>query len=158
MIVASDRAAAGEQVDHSGPVIQEVLRENLDCEIISYRMVPDSIEQLKENMIEITDRQQTELLITIGGTGLSPEDVTPEATRHVIDRIVPGMAEEMRRMAMESSREAMLTRAICGTRGNTLIINLPGTPVQARDCLLAIIDQLPNALATIIGKQESTTS
>lgn len=152
MIVASDRAARGEREDNSGPIIQEVLQENLESTMISYRLVPDCIETLKENMIEITDRHQADLLVTIGGTGLSPEDVTPEATSQVIDRIVPGMAEEMRRVTMQSSRMAMLTRAICGTRGNTLIINLPGSSQDAKSCLQSIIDQLPTALLTLQGK------
>lgn len=146
LIVASDRAAAGTRVDRSGPIIQDFIKKNLNCRISSYRLVPDDIELLKENMIELSDRHEADLLITIGGTGLSPEDVTPEATRLVIDRAIPGMAEEMRRSALKSSRKAMLTRAICGTRGNTLIINLPGSAKDAQYCLESIIDQLPDAL------------
>ncbi len=153
MIVASDRAAAGEREDDSGPVIQELIKSNLlNSELTAYQVLPDCMETLREHMIEMADRHRTDLLITIGGTGLSPGDVTPEATRQVIDRIVPGMAEEMRRKAMKSSRKAMLTRAICGTRGNTLIINLPGSPEEATYCLESIIDQVSNALHILQGK------
>ncbi|WP_202080798.1 MogA/MoaB family molybdenum cofactor biosynthesis protein [Caldalkalibacillus salinus] len=154
MITASDRASRGEREDDSGPVIQELIQSHLDSEVISYRILPDDIETLKENMIEIVDRHRADLMITIGGTSLSPEDVTPEATRLVIDRIVPGMAEEMRRHAMTYSRQAMLTRALCGTRGNTLIINLPGAPDAAKYCLQAISDQLPNALQILQGERK----
>lgn len=155
IIVASNRASKGEQVDHSGPVVKEVLCQHLDCEVMIYRVLPDCIETLQENMIEITDRHHVDLLVTVGGTGLSPDDVTPEATRHVIDRIIPGMAEEMRRKAMETSRLAMLTRAICGTRGHTLVINLPGAVQEAQTCLEAIIDQLPNALTILQGEERT---
>lgn len=153
LIVASDKASRGERIDDCGPVIQKRLEEYLDCQIMDYRILADDIEILKENMIELTDRHQVDLLVTVGGTSLAPEDVTPEATRLVIDRIIPGMAEEMRRKAMQSSRVAMLTRAICGTRGNTLIINLPGAIDSAQYCLDSIIDQLHNALLTLQGRQ-----
>jgi molybdopterin adenylyltransferase len=151
VITVSDRASRNEKVDDSGPVIQEYIRENLECHIISHRVLPDDIETLKENMIELCDRHKADLLVTIGGTSLSPEDVTPEATRLVIDRIIPGMAEEMRRKAMRFSRQAMLTRALCGTRGNTLVINLPGAPDAALYCLRSIMDQLSNALLILQG-------
>lgn len=153
LIVASDRASRGEREDTSGPAIQKILQSELECEVVERRVSPDDIETLMENMIELTDRHHVDLLLTIGGTGLSPEDVTPEATRLVVDRRIPGMAEEMRRKAMESSREAMLTRAICGTRGNTLIINLPGAIESATYCLQSIIDQLPNALTILQDKK-----
>jgi molybdopterin adenylyltransferase len=157
MITASDRASRDERFDDSGPVIQELIRTNLESKLITYRILPDDIETLKENMIEICDRHKADLLITIGGTSLSPEDVTPEATRLVIDRIIPGMAEEMRRKAMSFSRQAMLTRALCGTRGNTLIINLPGAPDAAEYCMQSIMDQLPNALMILQGDKRAFT-
>ncbi|MDQ0340436.1 molybdenum cofactor synthesis domain-containing protein [Caldalkalibacillus uzonensis] len=153
IVVASNKASRGERVDNSGPAVKDVLTHHLEANVIIYRVLPDCIETLKENMIEITDRHQVDLLVTVGGTGLSPDDVTPEATRQVIDRVVPGMAEEMRRKALESSRLAMFTRAICGTRGNSLIINLPGAVQDAQTCLEAIIDQLPNALTILRGEE-----
>lgn len=154
MIVASNKASRGERVDDSGPVIKDVLTSHLDCEILDYRILPDCIETLKENMIELTDRHHVHLLVTVGGTGLSPDDVTPEATWQVIDRSVPGLAEEMRRKALQQTPKALFTRAICGTRGNSLIINLPGTVREAQICLEAIIGQLPEALTILCGKGE----
>jgi molybdopterin adenylyltransferase len=154
MITASDRASRGERMDDAGPIIQDLVKKHLECEVIAYRVLPDCIETLKENMIELSDRHKADLLITVGGTSLAPEDVTPEATRMVIDRIIPGMAEEMRRQAMSFSRQAMLTRAICGTRGNTLIINLPGAVDAAQFCLESIMDQLATALMILQGKRE----
>jgi molybdopterin adenylyltransferase len=154
MVIASDRASRGERIDDSGPIVEDLIKKSLPCEIISYRISPDCMQTLKEHMIELSDRHKADLLITVGGTSLSPEDVTPEATRQVIDRAIPGMAEEMRRQAMTYSRQAMLTRAICGTRGNTLIINLPGAPDAAQYCLQSIISQLPNALMILQGQRE----
>mgnify|MGYP001274114641 CR=1 FL=1 len=154
MIVASNKASRGERADDSGPVVQDVLTNHLPCEVLVYRVLPDCIETLKENMIEMTDRHQVDLLLTVGGTGLSPDDVTPEATWQVIDRSVPGMAEEMRRKALQQTPKALFTRAICGTRGNSLIINLPGTMPEAQICLEAIIDQLREALTILRGEGE----
>lgn len=153
IITVSNRASSGEKVDESGPAIQELIQEHLSCEIMGYRVLPDCIETLKENMIELVDRHRADLVLTIGGTGVSPEDVTPEATRDVIDRAIPGMAEEMRRKAMELTRYAMITRALCGTRGNALIINLPGSLTAAKYCLESIMDQLDNAMLIIHGKK-----
>lgn len=153
LIVASDRASRGEREDTSGPAIQQLIESKLDCKVVERRVLPDDIETLTENMIELTDRHQIDLLLTIGGTGLSPEDVTPEATKLVIDRKVPGIGEEMRRKFMEISREGMLTRAICGTRGNSLIINLPGAIETAKYGLQAVSDQLHNALLILQGKK-----
>lgn len=151
IITASNRASRGERKDDSGPAIQELIQKQLACTITDYRVLPDCIETLKENMIEIVDRRKADLLITVGGTSLSPEDVTPEATQMVIDRAIPGMAEEMRRQAMTFSRQAMLTRALCGTRGNTLIINLPGAQDAAMNCLQSIMDQLDTSLKMLKG-------
>ena len=95
MIVASNKASRGERIDDTGPVVRDVLVSRLPCEVLDYRVLPDCIETLKENIIELTDRHQVALLVTVGGTGLSPDDVTPEATYQVIDRIVPGLAEDM---------------------------------------------------------------
>lgn len=153
MVTASDRASRGEREDKTGKLIQNLIKENLNCQFIDYRVLPDCMETLKENMIELIDRHKADLLITVGGTSVSPEDVTPEATQQVIDRRIPGMAEEMRRKAMEFSRQAMLTRALCGTRGNAIVINLPGGSEAARYCLLSIMDQLENALEILQGNR-----
>ncbi|MEW9670316.1 molybdenum cofactor biosynthesis protein B [Ammoniphilus sp. 3BR4] len=151
VITASNSIFRGERVNDSVEKLVELLKSHLDSEIHIHRVSPDNIQILKENMIELTDRERVELLITVGGTGLSPEDVTPEATEAVIDRHVPGLAEEMRRASLANSRRAMLTRAISGTRGNTLIINFPGNPKGVEECFTAISDQIPHAINIIHG-------
>ncbi|GAB7387804.1 MogA/MoaB family molybdenum cofactor biosynthesis protein [Bacillaceae bacterium] len=154
IITASDSVYRGERQDDSAKILSSLVHEHLDCEILAHRVVPDSIEDIKETMIELVDREKVDLLLTTGGTGLSPRDVTPEATRQVIDRYIPGIAEEMRRGAMGYSRKAMLTRAIAGTRGNTLIINFPGSPRAVEECFTAIADQIPDALLILQGTAE----
>lgn len=153
IITASDTAARGEREDESARVLHELVREHLKCDVVVYRILPDDIETLKEHMIELIDREHVDLLLTTGGTGLSPRDVTPEATLAVIDREIPGFAEEMRRACMALSRRALLTRAVAGTRGNALVINFPGSPSGVRECFAAIVDQIPHALAILQGKE-----
>lgn len=130
------------------------LHDGLKDSTISQDCVPDEIETIRETLIQWIDRERADLIITTGGTGLSRDDVTPEATRQVIDRFIPGMAEEMRRMALQTSRRAMLTRGLTGTRGNSLIINLPGSPESALTCLHAIHDQLLHALQVLQEDRE----
>jgi molybdopterin adenylyltransferase len=146
VITASNSIFRGERKNDSVEVLAKLIHQNLDHEITIERVLPDNIEILKENMIELIDREKVDLLLTVGGTGLSPEDVTPEATELVIDRAVPGFAEEMRRASLVNSRRAMLTRAIAGTRGNALVINFPGNPKGVEECFKAISDQIPHAL------------
>ncbi|RKD22594.1 molybdenum cofactor biosynthesis protein [Ammoniphilus oxalaticus] len=152
VITSSNSIYRGERENDSVAKLVELLKRELDSEICLHRVVPDDIEHLKEAFIELIDREKVELLITVGGTGLSPEDVTPEATESIIDRTVPGLAEEMRRASLENSRRAMLTRAVSGTRGNTLVINFPGNPKGVEECFTAIVDQIPHALNIIQGK------
>ncbi len=151
VLTSSNSIYRGERENDSVVKLVELLKVHLNSEIYIHRLSPDHIEMLRENLIELTDRERVDLLFTVGGTGLSPEDVTPEATEGVIDRHVPGLAEEMRRAAIANSRRAMLTRAICGTRGNTLIINLPGNPKGVEECFTAICDQIPHAINIIHG-------
>lgn len=151
VITASNSIYRGERENDSVEKLVELLKRDLDSEIYIHRVVPDNIEFLKEAMIELIDREKVELLLTVGGTGLSPEDVTPEATEMIIDRHVPGLAEEMRRASLVNSRRAMLTRAIAGTRGNTLVINLPGNPKGVEECFTGISDEIPHALNIIQG-------
>ncbi|WP_232699936.1 MogA/MoaB family molybdenum cofactor biosynthesis protein [Brevibacillus daliensis] len=146
IITASDSIAKGEREDDRVQLVLDLVKKYLNTEETVYRSVPDDMEELKEHMIELVDREKCDLLITTGGTGLSPRDVTPEVTSWVIDRRVPGLAEEMRRAGLLESRRAMLTRAVAGTRGNSLIINLPGNPKGVRVCFEAVADMLPDAL------------
>lgn len=158
LVTASDSVYRGEREDDSKEVLTSLVNEYLDCEIVAEKVVPDSIEQLKETLIELVDRDHVDVIFTTGGTGLSPRDVTPEATGQVVDRFVPGMAEEMRRGAMRASRKAMLTRAIVGTRGNSLIINLPGSPKGVEECFSAIADQVQDALFILQGTEMGKAS
>jgi len=154
VISASDTIASGKREDDRIPILRQLVNTWLKVDVAIYRAVSDDMEDLKEHMIELVDREKCDLLIVTGGTGLSPRDVTPEVTSWVIDRPVPGLAEEMRRAGLQQSRRAMLTRAVAGTRGNSLIINLPGNPKGVEICLNAIGDMLSDALHILQGSDQ----
>ncbi|WP_139491904.1 MogA/MoaB family molybdenum cofactor biosynthesis protein [Brevibacillus dissolubilis] len=156
IITASDSISKGEREDDRIDILRRLIFEYLKTDNIIYRSVPDDMEELKEHMIELVDREKVDLLVVTGGTGLSPRDVTPEVTKWVIDRQVPGLAEEMRRAGLQQSRRAMLTRAVAGTRGNSLIVNVPGNPRGVEICFTAIADMLPDALHILQGTEESS--
>ncbi|MGC5328712.1 MogA/MoaB family molybdenum cofactor biosynthesis protein [Brevibacillus sp. SYSU BS000544] len=156
VITASDSISRGERPDDRINLLRQLTRDWMKCEVAVYRVVADDMEELKENMIELVDRLKCDLLIVAGGTGLSPRDVTPEVTSWVIDRRVPGLAEEMRRAGLSQSRRAMLTRAVAGTRGNSLIINLPGNPKGVEICFNAIGDMLSDALHILQGTEKAS--
>lgn len=151
VVTSSNSVHRKERENDCLPKLEALLKQHLDAVVAHHRTSPDNIEMIKENIIELIDRERVDLLITIGGTGLSPEDVTPEATELVIDRHVPGLAEEMRRCSMQHSRKVLLTRATVGTRGNTLVINLPGSLPGMEWCFVAIADQISSALDIIQG-------
>src|SRR5690606_11158966 len=153
ILTASDKGARGEREDVSAQVVREIVEDELRGQIVDYRIVPDEQDEIMAALIEMTEYYEANLVITTGGTGLSARDVTPEATAAVIDRQVPGIAEAMRMGALHKTRRAMLSRGICGIRGNTLIINLPGSPKGVSESLLAIMDQLPHALNIICGAE-----
>lgn len=153
VVTSSNSIYRGEREHVCFARIGELLNNCLKCDVMYHRISPDDIEMIKENMIELIDRERVDLLITIGGTGLSPEDVTPEATEQVIDRHVPGLAEEMRR-SVNNSRMQLLTRATVGTRGNALVLNLPGSLTMMEECFLSIVDLIPVALKIIQGETE----
>ncbi|MBO7747393.1 MogA/MoaB family molybdenum cofactor biosynthesis protein [Paenibacillus sp. MWE-103] len=152
LLTASDKGSRGEREDTSAQVIRELVEEELSGEIVDYRIVPDEQDEIMAALIEMTDYFQADLVITTGGTGLAPRDLTPEATLKVVDRIVPGLAEAMRLGAMQRTRRAMLSRGVCGIRGRSLIINLPGSPKGVHENLMAIMDQLPHALNILSGR------
>jgi molybdopterin adenylyltransferase len=153
ILTASDRGYRGEREDTSAQVIRELIEEEIQGEIVEYRVVPDEMDEIMASLIEMTDYYQADLILTTGGTGLAPRDVTPEATLNVIDRVAPGFAEAMRMISMQKTKKAMLSRAVSGIRGRTLIINLPGSPKGVQENLMAIIDQLPHALGILTGKE-----
>ncbi|MEJ8306626.1 MogA/MoaB family molybdenum cofactor biosynthesis protein [Saccharibacillus sacchari] len=152
VLTASDKGARGEREDTSAQVIRELVEEEVGGEIIEYRIVPDELDEIMAALIEMTDYFQADLVLTTGGTELANRDVTPEATKRVIEREVPGMAEAMRMNVMQKNRAAMLFRGICGIRGRTLIVNLPGTPKGVHENFAAIMDQLPEALLMVTGQ------
>lgn len=152
ILTASDKGSRGEREDTSAQVIRELVEEEIGGEIIEYRIVPDELNDISASLIEMADYFRADLILTTGGTGLAPRDVTPEATLKVIDRVVPGIAEAMRYTSMQKTRRAMLSRGVCGIRNRTLIINLPGSPKGVHDNLMAIIDQLPHALEVASGR------
>ena len=152
ILTASDKGSRGEREDTSAQVIRELMEEEIGGEIVDYRIVPDDQDEITAALIEMSEYFQADLILTTGGTGLGPRDLTPEATQRVIDRPVPGLAEAMRMTAMQKTRAAMLSRGIAGIRGRTLIINLPGSPKGVQENLMAIMDQLPHALSILTGR------
>ncbi|HEY5493011.1 MAG TPA: MogA/MoaB family molybdenum cofactor biosynthesis protein [Candidatus Anoxymicrobiaceae bacterium] len=150
VVTVSDKGAAGEREDESGVVVREILQSH-GIEVARREIVPDETNLLSELMVALCD-QGIDLIVTTGGTGVSPRDVTPEATLAVIDREVPGMAEAMRAASLEVTPHAMLSRAVCGLRGGALIINLPGSPKGARENLEVVMAAVPHALEVAAGR------
>ncbi|MEW6425140.1 MAG: MogA/MoaB family molybdenum cofactor biosynthesis protein [Bacillota bacterium] len=151
IITASDKGARGERADKSAEAIREIMA-GLGWEVVSYRLVSDDPAEIKNALAGMADRQKVDLILTTGGTGLGPRDNTPEATKAVIDRDVPGLAEAMRQESMKKTPRAMLSRGIAGIRKQTLIINLPGSPKAVRECLAAILPALPHGLEILTGR------
>jgi len=152
VLVVSDKAYRGEREDKGGEVVIQILKEN-GFEVIEKRIVPDEKDQIISSLREWADIKGIPLIITTGGTGVSPRDVTPQATREVIDYDIPGIGEAMRLKSLQITPNAMLSRAIAGVRKSSLIINLPGSPSGARDNLLAVIPALDHALLKISGDE-----
>ena len=151
VLTVSDRSARGERVDESGPVLAELLRE-AGASVVAREVVSDELEPLAARLRELADREDVNLLVTTGGTGLSPRDNTPEATRALIEREVPGIAEVMRAETLRQTPTAMLSRAVCGVRSGTLVVNLPGSPKGVRECFAVIRPVLAHAVATLSGR------
>jgi len=151
ILTVSDKGWSGERQDISGEVIRETLS-TLDVNIVGYAIVPDEKGLIAQRLVEWADKDGIDVIITTGGTGLSPRDVTPEATLSVVDRLVPGFAEAMRAESLRKTPMAMLSRAVAGTRKGCLIINLPGSPKAVRECLEPILQVLPHAVETLKGQ------
>jgi molybdopterin adenylyltransferase len=150
VLTVSDRSSRGERADKSGGVIEELLQ-SIDAEIKEYRIVPDEQDIIAQNLKELSDSVGVDLIVTTGGTGLAPRDVTPEATLEVIDKRVPGLEEAMRAESIRITPHGMLSRAVSGVRGKTLIINLPGSPKAVRETLSVVLPALPHAVELING-------
>jgi len=151
ILTISDKGSRGERQDKSGEAIREIIS-SMDVRIVNYDIVPDEKELIIEKLVKWVDEDDLDVLITTGGTGLTPRDVTPEATLAVVDRVVPGFAEAMRAESLKKTPMAMLSRAVAGTRGKCLIINLPGSPRAVCECLEVILPALPHAVETIKGQ------
>ena len=149
VLTLSDKGARGEREDISGQVIREMVASL--GQVTHYQIVPDEVEQIVEVLVDWADARKLDLILTTGGTGLSPRDVTPEATLRVIDWQVPGMAEAMRATSMQVTPHAMLSRALAGVRGQTMIINLPGSPKGVRENLAVVLPALEHGLLKLKG-------
>ena len=149
VLTVSDSCSRGEKVDLSGPAVAETLGRH-GFEVAARGVVADERVAIQEKLIALC--RSTRLVVTTGGTGIAPRDVTPEATSAVCDRLVEGIAEQMRLQGAKKTRFAALSRALCGIRGTSLILNLPGSPAGAVESLEAVIDLLPHALELIAGR------
>ena len=151
-LTISDRASAGIYADRSGPEIENVLREFLGGDVLfSAVIVPDEVELISAALRKFADMEQCDLVVTTGGTGISPRDVTPEATRAVLEKELPGFGEIMRVQSFAQVRTAVLSRAVAGIRGACLMVNLPGKPSAVRECLEILAPAIREGLAHLRG-------
>lgn len=150
ILTISDKGSRGEREDTSGPGIRELLQD-AGFEVTAYAIVPDREESISQKIVEWIDRQCIDLLVSTGGTGVSPTDVTPEATRKVIHKEIPGISEIMRRESYKITPHAMLSRGIAGIRGKSIVINLPGSKKAAQENLATVLGVIEHALYKIKG-------
>lgn len=152
ILTISDRSYYGEREDSSGPIIYDMLKE-INSEVIFTQIIPDERNIIAQKLIELSDNIMADLIVTTGGTGLGPRDVTPDATLDVIDKRVPGLEEAMRAESTKITPHGMLSRAVAGVRGKTLIINLPGSPKAVKENLSVILLAIPHAIEILKGKK-----
>jgi molybdopterin adenylyltransferase len=150
VLTLSDKGSRGEREDTSGAYIKEKLIES-GYDFQSYNVIPDNKQRIIESLIELADKKQIALIVTTGGTGVSPTDITPEAMTEVVEKEIPGMAEAMRAASLLKTSRAMLSRGKVGIRGESLIINLPGSLRAARENLEVVLPVIPHALEKIMG-------
>lgn len=159
VLTVSDKGSRGERQDTSGPRLREILTAD-GFSVGAYEVVPDQEEAIRAVLLRWVDEEGIDLVVTTGGTGVSPSDVTPEATRPLLDREIPGMGEAMRQASLEKTPNAMLSRGMAGIRKKSLIINLPGSERAARENIKVVLPTLPHALYKIKGgmKECGTTT
>ncbi len=150
VLTVSDSAARGDRRDESGPAIRRLLEQH-GYNVLLHKTVPDEVQDVRDILIKWIDKTSLDIIITTGGTGLSPRDITPEATKSVIEREVPGIAEAIRIRGLDSTPRAVLSRGVAGVRGKTLIINLPGSPSAVVQGMEVILPVLKHALDKIKG-------
>ena len=150
IVTVSDRGSRGERADASGDVLEERLQSE-GFEVLHRIVIPDEIPEISDAIRKFADEERVALIITTGGTGVSPRDVTPDATLAVVERTIPGMAEAMRMASLLKTPHAMISRAVAGIRATTLVVNVPGSPKGALENLLVILPALPHALDKIQG-------
>lgn len=150
IITVSDKGSQGRREDKSGPAIAEMLA-GAAIQVAKTVIVPDEVGRISEAIITFADVDHLDLILTTGGTGVSPRDLTPDATLQVLDKAIPGMAEAMRYASMKITPHAMISRAVAGIRGHSLVINLPGSPKGARENLAAVLPALQHAIEKIKG-------
>jgi len=152
VLTISDKCSKGQREDKSGAIVRELVK-NLPGEVVKYEVIPDEPAMIKDKLIQYCDDLKVDLVLTDGGTGFTARDFTPEATREVIEREVPGIPEAMRTECLKLTKRAMLSRAVAGIRGKTLIVNLPGSSRGAKESLEAILEGLPHGLDMLEEKE-----
>lgn len=157
VLTISDRSSRGERDDLSGPALQKVVQDQ-NWINSAYSIVPDDIEEIKSALISWVDGKELDLILTTGGTGFAPRDITPEATIAILDRLTPGLAEAMRGESLKITNHAMLSRAVAGIRGSTLIVNLPGSPKAAVENLAVLLPVIPHAIQLLKDDPEAERS
>ena len=153
ILTLSDLGARGEREDLSATEIRHILTPPL-FQVVAYSILPDEAPLIRMTLREWADSGNLDLIATTGGTGLGPRDVTPEATRDVVDRLVPGIPEAMRQASLAKTPMAMISRQVAGVRGSCLIVNLPGSPRAVRECLEVVVPVLPHALELLRGQTQ----
>jgi len=151
ILTISDKGSQGKRYDESGKTIRNSPLV-LDNSILKYEVIPDEVDIITNKLAEWADEGKVDVILTTGGTGLGPRDVTPEATLSIVDKVVPGFTEAMRTKTFNATPFAILSRAVAGVRGKCLIINLPGSPKAVRECLEIISPAIPHAVEILRGE------